>query len=350
MTRDPKSNISISKYLVLISILIASCLQEIPIEVEKIDEQLVVQGFINTTDNTHRVRLFSTIQLNNMAANRTLGEGANLEILEIDGPTYPLSEIAPGIYETEPNAIIPETGKSYQLKIELSNGDQYESTVETVQKPLEVLFSKAVFEERFIEKDNGTTERLIGHDLIFELKNTEETHYFFVQNKGWLEVEVLYIPNCTNVPPPFCWTLRDPIVSNKIIIGSNQLVGESSYSVNSLNVPVDFRRPYVAILGISAISKETFLFWSSVNEQLSRPGSIFDAPVAPIVGNISQTNGNKTALGYFHTYSVIEEIICFDRTDIPVIQPIPILETCISCVEYWNPATYDNIEASFCED
>ena len=94
-----------------------SCIQEIPIDVEKIDEQLVVQGFINTTDNTHQVRLFSTIQLNNIAANRTLGEGAKLEILEIDGPMHPLSEIAPGIYETAPNAIDPKTGKSYQLKI-----------------------------------------------------------------------------------------------------------------------------------------------------------------------------------------------------------------------------------------
>lgn len=338
--------------ILFLSLFFTSCLEEIEVEARDAQEQLVVEGSINNSSPVHRITLFSTLQTDNIPTNSRIGEGAIVEINELGGATYSLPEIAPGVYQTIPNQLVAEIGKSYQLTITLSNGDTYQSEVETIPEPLVVESSEARFKEEFIEQDDGTTDRIVGHDLIVELENSTEDQFFIVKNRGFAQVEIGYGDCFFGSPagPSICWAFRDPIVSNEVVVGSNQNIAGDSYLFNSINVPVDAKMEYIAILEVNSMSSKSFSFWKTVNDQLSRPGSIFDRPIAPVVGNIRHVNGGKTALGYFQAYATTQETICFTRENVNVSISVPGPIPCPTlCTEVWSPAFFGDLQSIFCE-
>ena len=343
-----------SKNLLLVLLLstFLSCLQEENFETGTDSARLVVEGFINDLDGGHIVKLTTLAELNGEGVN-SLGRGADVQIQEIDGPRISYTETTPGTYQIEPGILTGEVGKSYQLLIQLSNGEEYISTIQTMQPPIGIADGDAEFVREFIENEDGTVRQDLSHNITVEIENQSNEHFFIVENRGWAEVEIGY-DDCGFFDPPeagpsTCWSIRDPIVTNQVVIGNNIGLSNENYEIPTLSVPFDAKGQFVALIRVNSMSAANYAFWERVNNQLNRSGGIFDRPIAPIIGNVVNTRTNESALGYFHAYSTSEQVICFDRSRISATLQIPGPIPCnLLCTDVWGPATFDNISLIFC--
>ena len=343
--------ISTNTIFLLLAGLLISCLQEVNFNASEDTEQLVVEACISNKPESYRVKLTTLGELNSNATN-TLGPNAVVTISEIDGSTVQLKETnIAGEYQTQPGEIVGEVGRSYQLRVQLNNGDVYQSSVEVLPEPIQIANSEVEFVEEFIEQSSGINRRSIHHDIDIEIENTDSQQFFKVENSGWAMVEIGY-GTCEPSPPwpVFCWQYRDPAIGNSIEIGTNLGLQNNNYKQRVLSVPVDFKHEYVAIIELKAMSLSSYNFWAQLKDQLARPGGLFDRPFAPIAGNIANVDGGPLALGYFHAYAVTEEIVCFSRADAQVSVSIPGIGCFDQCIEIWGPiATYADIAQIHCQ-
>ncbi|MEP1096203.1 MAG: DUF4249 domain-containing protein [Cyclobacteriaceae bacterium] len=339
--------INFGKLFFLLPWLLISCLEETSFDLKRGESQLVVEGYISNQPEVYSVRLTTLAELNGITTN-TLGANAVVTISELDGPSVQLVETSiAGRYQTIAGQIVGKIGKAYQLDIKLSNGEEYQSSLEVIPAPISIASIEAEFVEKFVEQSNGVN-RLVYHDINIEVENTEATHYLKVENSGWAKVEVGY--GLCDPPPPWrtqCWQFREP--GNAIKLSTNQGFSLSNYMINAVSIPIDFKHEYIAIVQLKAMSSDSYNFWNKLGDQLDRSGGLFDRPFAPVVGNIVSTNDALSALGYFHAYAVTDEIVCYDRADIRVAVSIPRIGCLQQCVEIWGPiATYADVTQILC--
>ncbi|MGF1534438.1 MAG: DUF4249 domain-containing protein [Bernardetiaceae bacterium] len=325
-----------------------ACLEELPVRLGKNEAQLVVEGYINDRQEACRVRLSTLDNLDGTTTSTDLIDGAVVELELGDGRRVRFQDEGNGQYLTE--AVRGRTGDAFRLHVRLSNGDEYSSDLQTIPEPVLMLSGGATLVEDRVETSPGNFRSVFRHDISVEILNTPNDHFYLIENSGWASVEIGY--DCLDAfgGSPFCWSLRQPIARG-LVVGSNQGFGSGNYRAVLFGVPFDYKRLYIANVRLHALSREQFLFWQEAQAQLDRTGGLFDRPFAPLVGNIRQTNGEKTALGYFFAYATDSQSICFDRNNVPSrIAPVPIIRNCaVLCTEVWNPATFENMEALLCE-
>ena len=340
------------RIVILLSIFcLTSCLEEITFEAGTDEPQLVVEATVSNEFESYKVRLSTLFELNGVGSN-TLGTNAQVTIREIGGSDVLLSETSPGFYETFPGEIIGEIGKSYQLLIQLANGESYESTIEEILPPISIKNGEASYSEERFEQQNGTFRTVISHDITLEIDNEDQDHFYIVDGSGWAEVDIGYGDCFADAPvgPAKCWSFRDQIITNSLSIGTNSGLSGEDYFIKTTKIPFDAKGRYVAMVRLLSMSSSYFSFWSSITDQLNRPGGLFDRPFAPIVGNIRNTNDGLPALGYFQVYSISEQIVCFDRSNVRASVSFPISIPCpVLCTEVWAPATFDDVTEDYCE-
>ncbi|MEO1254156.1 MAG: DUF4249 domain-containing protein [Bacteroidota bacterium] len=344
---------------ICIILLLSSCLDEIILNPEMGETILVVDGYIDTQSSIHEVRLSSTSTLRGVE-DKLLIQDAQVTVESESGEIFTLTESLQGVFKSDTNEIVAKTGESYKLNILLSNGERYESSFESIPEPITITSGYAELVERTLIDENLIETKKMFHDVFVELENSNESHFFIVESIGWVEVKIRYeSPGLVPPPPPgptTCWQLRNPINDQVLPIGSNEKVSSDTYSLNAISVPVDVRGQYVAILNVQSMSQSSFLFWQKVEDQLKRSGSIFDRELAPVIGNIRGVNNENRVLGYFHTYASSSIEVCFDRSDVLIINNTPIVNfpplsdnQPVFCTEVWAPATFDDQSEIFCK-
>lgn len=333
--------------LVLVATLV-SCIEEIPVDVDRIEPVLVVEGSINNLDNSFVVRLSAATTFDGVSSDGSLGKDARVFIREVDGPMVELTNSGRGRYNTAPGQILGVIGRSYVLEIRLANGEVYESDVQTIPEPITILDSEVTFEEKTVLSETDVELIRLVHDVDILMENDGQPQYFKIDNRSWRKVEIAYGDCEVTAGPTQCWAYQNPIIRNEIVIGDNLDFGDTDYWRAAVSIPFDFKREYIAFLRTNAMSADNYIYWNKLQDQLNREGSIFDAPFAPIVGNIMQSNGNKIAFGYFHAFGANEFISCFDRSDVIASVSIPRVACLVACTDYWAPATFEDVSPNFC--
>jgi hypothetical protein len=334
--------------LFFLPIFLLSCLSEVKLDINQQTPQLVVEGYISDKAESYQVRLSTSFEVNGLGTN-TLGRNAHVEIRELEGASWQLNEVKQGIYEVPATQVIGAIGKSYQLYIRLSNGDEYESSVETILDPVNILSGEALYVEETFIGDDEIKRKNIQHDVFVELQNNSKDQFFKVENIGWAKVEIGY-GNCEIVAGPiFCWQYRNPAISNILVTGTNSDINNNDYKIKAVSIPVDSKHKYVAIVQVKSMSEKSYTYWNQIKDQLNRPGGIFDRPFAPIIGNIESKSNNIPALGYFHTYSITEQIVCFERFDAQITFPLRRVFCSDLCTEIWSPGTFDDMGLLLCD-
>jgi hypothetical protein len=277
-----------------------------------------------------------------------------VDVQESDGTRARFTETSPGTYQLAPGSFVGQVGNSYQLFIRLQNGDEYLSSIETIQDRVNTLSGEAIFVEEFFQRQNGTVGSRVYHEIDIDIENENENHYFISESSGWAEVEIGY-GDCGFFEPPaagpnVCWSFRERIEPERLTIGSNEDLSSENYKISAATIPFDAKRNYVAIVKINSMSPENYSFWQSIDEQLKREGGIFDRPIAPIIGNIVNVTTNEPTLGYFHAYSTSQQVICFDRSQVQAaVDPVGPIPCVTLCTTVWDPATFDNISNLLCQ-
>ena len=337
--------------LLLLTSISISCLEELKVDIDPDEPQLVVEGSISNIFEPYKVRLSTLFEANGLGTN-TLGRNATVNIIDEDNNRYPLFEESPGLYTTIAGVFGGEIGKSYRLSILLENGEEYLSDAQEILPAINVVSSEVTLLETEFDNITQIITLSTHHRVDVEIENTSQPQFFIIENKAWTKVEVAY-PDCPDefTPGPiFSWQYTNKIGDDNVNIGTNQGLSSGNYKMRSKDIPIDNKHEYIDFTRIKSMSAENYIFWQAINDQLQRPGGLFDRPFAPIVGNINSVNTDRQALGYFNAYAISEFITCIDRSDVTFSATAPRIACSQFCTDHYPNSTFTDVSQFYCED
>ncbi|WP_240471643.1 DUF4249 domain-containing protein [Hymenobacter aerophilus] len=283
---------------------------------------LVVEGFINA-DGPTSIRLSRTAAL---AAKVTpaLETKARLLIELQNGPSYALSETAPGTYTGAPLNL--PAGSLCRLRISTAKGQQYASDFVPVScaPPIDELQWKAQesgFNFYLSTQDPTGSSQFYRWEYdetweIIPVYRPDIQYYTIGPGKGRLgEISSPY------PYPAKCWGNEQ---SPKIVL--NQTAGLSQDQVRDFRLrvlPLNSNRlfsRYSLHVRQQALTREEYDYWQLLAKNTENIGTLFDAQPSQLTGNVrnlDEAGGGQPALGFVGAHSVSEKRIFVDRTELP---------------------------------
>ncbi|MEM6800946.1 MAG: DUF4249 domain-containing protein [Bacteroidota bacterium] len=266
--------------------------------------------------------------------------GATVVIEDDQGNSEQLQMTGPGIYISDTSRFTGIPGRSYQLLIDMPNGEKLESTWQLMPESARLDEPRQKWEEQ--EDELGLTEGLGFYLDVFANSNTAQ-HFRWEFEEDW-EFRVPFPAaglwnTQTNLPefypnrfrPQICYAHRS---STNILIGSTLGLTTdriADYPLHFVSIRGnELRIRYSILIRQFSISPETHEFWRRLREVTEEPGSLFDPIPTEIEGNISILNNeDEQVIGYFSADGYQEKIIFIDRRDLP---QVPIRTGFESCV------------------
>lgn len=313
----------------------SACVELIELEnPREFPKELVVEGSINDLDDSFRIQLRTTASTRGVGSN-TLGQGAWVRVMS-PTDTVEFHETSPGIYDSDPGALIVERGKSYSLYLVLSNDQHYQSSPVSLPEPIVTGTAFAELVDTSREDEFGVFRRSWAHRIFVELENSEAIQYYKIDMESWREKRVSYTAPVD--APNICWAF-DPLAVRSITIGNNDGLDAGNYLVEAAAIRATIREKYIAQPRVSSMSEEAYRFWLAARTQLDRDRGVFVEPFANIVGNMHNVNDDEEVVhGYFHAYSQTRSRACFDTFDLPLRQLLNNIGA--PCIEVFAPAEY----------
>ena len=251
-----------------------SCEDKIDLELPEGETYLVVEGWITNEDIPHTVKLTYTSPYFDEQSSPVI-TGADVFLRDNEGNETTLTETEPGTYKFDEAGIV---GRSYQLRINLPDGDNYESDFELLRLPVPIDSIYWQLSEREPNANNDENPDDI-YDVVIDTYEPEGygDHY---QWRSFL--------NGVEAREPFdIFTTSDQLVDGGPILAFN--VTFKLYSI-----------PDTVEIVQERISKAAYEFLTQLQSQTAFVGSPFDTPPVPIQGNVRNLSDPKrNALGFF---------------------------------------------------
>lgn len=269
------------KYPLLFLLLFAlvSCEDVIELELPEGEKRVVVDAWLNPLSEVQTIKLKYTAPYFESTPAPLLTE-ASVTVYDDKGNSYLMTEEEPGIYR---HAFFPQIGHSYRLEFITKEGVEYTSSPETMAKvpALEELYFDFLPKSSFEEEGYYVYIGLIDPKGV---KNYYRYQYFIndvLQNKP-----------------------ENLVIQDDDLIDGAELF-DIQFNFEPLQIGDKVR------IEQHSISEGAFDFLFRVRDQVTPGRGTFDAPPAPVKGNIYNTNNlNETVLGYFGVSDVdFKEII-----------------------------------------
>ncbi len=298
-------------------ILLASCIEPYsPPEIEAIENILVVDGFINSTDNTASVRLTQAAALSDGQTSYPELD-ATVMVEEENGSTFFLTEQGDGNYYTSGNINLDVT-KKYRLHITTSSQKQYFSDFIDVKPTAEI----DSITWRPTDRRDGINIYVNSHD-----DNPENIYYQWTFQETWEYTAGNYSMyklvngevELNNQNLYMCWLSKPSTEIN--IASTEHLSSNLVRDYQLIFIPKGgekISRKYSVIVEQRNLTKEAFDFWTQLKKTTENLGTLFDPLPSQVLGNLhSQTDGNEPVLGYFSGGSVSKKRIFIEIGDLP---------------------------------
>ncbi|MFT4031462.1 MAG: DUF4249 domain-containing protein [Siphonobacter sp.] len=320
-------------YLLLVLSLV-SCIEPYDATVRHDITVLIVDGTINDQDSVQTISLKRSIP-NSSFVTTQLVTGATMTVLVNGATTIAFTETSSGQY-TAPTGFKGQVGNTYQLKIQTSDGQEYESTVEEMPTVPPISGIHQDFSPDAIQKDDFT--KLPAHNLYVEFKDPVETRNFYQWKYTHWEkqpicatcINGLYqtsVSECVPLSPPpsttfqydyacqgNCW---DIYYSTAVMIYTD-LYSNGHTVTDQLVAQIPYYQRENTLVEIQQISLSTgaYRYYQLIDQQTQRTGTLADTPPAALVGNVKNlTNPNEYVAGYFSVSSITKIRYTVDRSD-----------------------------------
>lgn len=287
-------------FLFMLVFALDSCIEPFsPPEINSTERYLVVDGFLNASNDTSRIVLTHT-QNTNAELGFTSEYGAQLSVESESGIVHSFTEEIPGSYMLPPIVIL-ESDK-YRLRIRRNNGQEYLSEFVKVSAtpPIDSL------NYRYDAGRDGMVIQVNTHD------KTEKTRFYRWKWEETYQYRAAYYSSLVYNPETkkidyrtedinLCWGSKK---STSIILGSTiKLTSDIIKDLPVNVVPVNTNKLYIKysiLVKQYGLSQEEFEYWTSLAKSTQGTGSLFDPQPSQVTGNIKNVaNVKELVFGYF---------------------------------------------------
>lgn len=287
----------------IIALSLVSCTEIIEFDTDREGGQLVVDGTITTGLGPFELYLGKTAAIER----KTIPvDGATVQLFDDQGNSEPYQGQGEGRYLLPGLIIKPAIGRSYFLRIELADGTLYESKKETVPPiwgQLDSVYFNFEKQEELNSYGNIVTFQVVNAlvDMSVEQQAGQSSFFRF-------DVEEVYRLSPTDFPDPFgaipppCYISE---YSNSRDFLLTDVKGNQTNKLQGLKVATQimnwrFDEIHYFNVYLQSLTEDGYTYWSQVHQTISNIGTIFDAPPAPVKGNIFNVNDQEEqVLGYF---------------------------------------------------
>jgi hypothetical protein len=320
----------------IIGIYISSaCVDPVSLDEDIEIRRLIVEGGITTEYGPHIISLSRSAKYGDVFNGVISNEAnANLFIRDEFGNTNKLAEKIPGKYYT-PTDFKGEVGTTYTLFINTSDGKEYQSIPELLTQVAEIDSIYYKYRKIPIIKTASGETSINGVDVIVRYTDDESaSNYYKWETTGTFKILThpeLFTPPLSQTPVPkeCCEVCYVDEVNNNISVSSDRLYNGGVFENDIVFVEDDgFRYSTKYILQVSqlSLSKEAYLFYELLDNQLSISGDIFDPPPATIRGNIiCITNPDERVIGYFKSSDIRRRNFEIYGENLPELKNSPIV-------------------------
>ncbi len=328
--------------------LVFACSQVIDLETNESGGQVVIFGRITNGTSFNQISVARTGSLGQ--APQPLS-GAVVRIINENGEGQLLREEPrePGVYSPEQRDFKGVEGTGYRLEVEVL-GEVYSTALQVMPEVIgEDRLDWELVEEEDISTTGTTTTthavKVYGETSFRELPDEfyvrwgiEESYTVFglILPRSWF-------PRYT---PQQCYIINDLSEQETFLLDGTKIrtpeLGRQLFATRPIDRSFGVKH-YFNLIHF-AINKQTYDYWSKVNNLTTRVGSIFDTPPAPVPGNIVSTNPDEDVLGFFEVVSIDTARMFLTNNDIRVFWDDP----CELNGEEWLPVFTVPIECVIC--
>lgn len=300
----------------LLLIVINACVEpyDPPLQNEDVN-MLVVDGFLNATDDSARISLARTLPVK--SSDMIPPESGALVRIEDDrGLIHTLAEMTAGIYE----GAVPGAGAhaTYRLLIRTQNNREYVSDFTTVPETPEIdsityrASSQGV--EFFVSTHDATNN---ARNYRWTFQETYQYNASFNSLFMFEGVKAVFRPLHQSLFT--CWRSDR---STDILVTSTRHLQESVVNkfpvafISSESIKMSVK--YSMLLQQHALTDEAYDYWLQLERSTENLGGLFDPLPSEVQGNIkSITDPSETVIGLFSAGTVQEKRIFVKRSDLP---------------------------------
>jgi hypothetical protein len=279
---------------------------------------LVVEGVINSGQDSTIIKLSSTVKLN---AKTTINPvlGATVSVESDQQNSYPLIDYSSnGNYASAPLNLSPS--KKYRLKIVTADGKQYFSDFIAV-KPTPA-----------IDSIGYTLQNNVVHLYVNTHDPANSTHYYRWQfDEAW-QFHSLYqsyfvldpgtntiVHRGPNQGVYYCFDYNSS--SNVILTSTTKLTQDVVYQYPLTSIPITAERlemKYSILVRQYALTTDAYNFYQNLQKNTEQLGSIFDSQPSQLNGNIHNVNDpNEPVIGYITVTNVQSKRIFISNDVLP---------------------------------
>lgn len=275
---------------------------------------LVVDGFINGTENSASVKLSYSSALS--SDDPTLMEtGASVSIEEEGGSTFVLNESEAGNYTIDNIAV--DKMRKYRLKIQTSDNQEVFSDY------IEIADTPEIDSVTWKPDDEGVTIYVNTHDA-----ENKSKYYSWTYEETWEYNASFYSTYLLIDGEAFQRSQEDQIYTCWTTISSTEILVNSTVRLSEdlvRDFPVTFvsmqtgklSKRYSILIRQRTLTKEAYDFWTELKKTTESLGGLFDALPTQVLGNVYSASSEKTVLGYFGGGEVSEKRIFIKLQELP---------------------------------
>ncbi len=320
------------KKLILLFITVAfifSCEEPFVPELKNQQSFLVVDGIVSNDSGPYTVTLSRSAGVDSA---RFIPETGALVILINDsGEEDIMSETDQGVY-TSSGLIQGEIGSFYKLHVELTSGETYETEFQEIKNPVSI---GSFYYKRELYNSPVSGETQDGY-RFYVSANVNEPAYLMWRMTETYEYNSVYKIDyiySTGDLYPFsnpdtlytCWKTSEIPIINTFAVSSSSPI----YELPLTFVSKDTKKlsiGYSMQLRQYNINKETYIYWSALEDMNNQSGNLYSQQPYQLTGNLKNINNpDEIVLGYFIVAGVNTKRIFAE----PRLQTNTYIENCV---------------------
>lgn len=309
-------------YIVFILLFIStSCIVQFTPDITEDQELLVVEGLVTDQPGPNRVKLSTSLPLNDMSTARP-ATGCDVTISDDLGNTFRLQEKDKGIYETDSATFKGTIGRSYKLHIDRNMGSKefnYES------KPMEMKqvppIDSIYYEKETVKESNEGWFGIDACRVFLDTHDPQNTcnYYRWTFTETWMLTLLFPVQNRT------CYiteTTKKVNVKSTASMSEPRIVKHSINYISNLTDRLKVR--YSILVSQYSMTEEEFNYWDKAQDFINQVGGLYDIIPSSIPNNLSCVGfPEEKTLGYFSVSAVSSKRIFIQGDFLGIIDQYP---------------------------